>query len=305
MNYVAQLNTYGQQKHVKVQYEEKANGPDHTKTFTARAIVKGQRYPEGVGKTKRDAKENAALKALGMLPHTESSGFSSSPAKIVQRNYQCWLNEHSQKTGVTYKPIESTREGAASAPFCCKYVSTNGESYPEAYGKSKQGAKEEAAQLAYLALGLRSKSCFGVSQDQMRASSVKSTLKTSTAGGRHRSAPTPAIPAAVFSHTPNLAGGKSASTPVPADLNFFNKHKAELETRLSTASVLIQLEKCGILNAVERETVEAERISVSQNHALIVMLNRKGTEAQEKFYDILKEADPFLVKDLEKGFCTS
>ncbi|XP_076141620.1 interferon-induced, double-stranded RNA-activated protein kinase-like [Alosa pseudoharengus] len=292
MNYVAKLNEYGQKEHVKVQYEEKAT-PDHTKAFTVRAIVNGKRYPEGVGKNKREAKENAALKALGMLPHKESNGFSSSPAKIVQPNYQCWLNEHSQKTGVTYKPIEKTRVGAASTPFCCQYVS-NGESYPEGYGESKQKAKEEAAKLAYLAL--RVKVCSGEcglssSQDQKWASSVKST---SAAGGKHsRSAPTPST---VFSHTSN-AGGK--------ELNFFNKHKAELETRLSTTSVLIQLEGCGILNAVERETVEAERISVSQNHALIVMLSRKGERAQEKFYEILKETDPYLVKDLEKGFCTS
>ncbi|XP_041922333.1 interferon-induced, double-stranded RNA-activated protein kinase-like isoform X2 [Alosa sapidissima] len=291
MNYVAKLNEYGQKNHVNVQYEEKAT-PDHTKAFTVRAIVNGKRYPEGVGKNKREAKENAALKALGMLPHKESNGFSSSPAKIVQPNYQCWLNEHSQKTGVTYKPIERTRVGAASTPFCCQYVSTNGESYPEGYGESKQKAKEEAAKLAYLAL--RVTVCYGVWQDQKRASSVESTLKASAAGGKHRrSAPTPAT---VFSHTSN-AGGK--------ELNFFNKHKAELETRLSTTSVLIQLEGCGILNAVERETVEAERISVSQNHALIVMLSRKGERAQEKFYEILKETDPYLVKDLEKGVCTS
>lgn len=37
--------------------------------------MNGKRYPEGVGKTKKEAKENAALKALGMLQHRDSSGF--------------------------------------------------------------------------------------------------------------------------------------------------------------------------------------------------------------------------------------
>lgn len=69
---------------------------------------------------------------------------------------------------------------------------------------------------------------------------------------------------------------------------------------MNTTLLLSKLETCGILNAVERETVEVEKISTSRNHTLIVMLSRKGERAQEKFYEILKETDSYLVKDLEK-----
>ncbi|XP_062395910.1 uncharacterized protein LOC134085142 [Sardina pilchardus] len=84
------------------------------------------------------------------------------------------------------------------------------------------------------------------------------------------------------------------------NLNFFNKHKATLEKRMPILSnVLNQLEAGNVLDAEERETVEAEQISVKRNRALIVMLDRKGEKAQEKFYQILKKTDPHLVEDLE------
>ncbi|XP_062374939.1 interferon-induced, double-stranded RNA-activated protein kinase-like isoform X2 [Sardina pilchardus] len=157
MNYVAKLNEYGQQTRVQVQYEEvDVSGPDHIKTFTVRAIVNGKPYPEGVGKNKREAKENAAQRALENLLLMESSDFNTSttsqtseiPASITQANYQCWLNEHSHKTRVIYKAIESTRVDLVSTPQCCKYVS-NGKSYPEAYASSKKEAREKAAKLVY------------------------------------------------------------------------------------------------------------------------------------------------------------
>ena len=86
---------------------------------------------------------------------------------------------------------------------------------------------------------------------------------------------------------------------ISVDLNFFNKHKAALETRMSIRPILIELEGCGILNDLERETVEVESTSYKQNHALIVLLSRKGPGAQQKFYEILKEKDRYLVEDLE------
>lgn len=86
---------------------------------------------------------------------------------------------------------------------------------------------------------------------------------------------------------------------ISVDLNFFNKHKAALETRMSIRPLLIELEGCGILNDLERETVEVESTSYKQNHALIVLLSKKGSKAQERFYDILKKKDSYLVEDLE------
>ena len=42
------------------EYEIGESGPDHDKSFTAIAILSGQRYPQGVGKSKREAEQAAA-----------------------------------------------------------------------------------------------------------------------------------------------------------------------------------------------------------------------------------------------------
>ena len=42
------------------EYEIGESGPDHDKSFTAIAILNGQRYPQGVGKSKREAEQAAA-----------------------------------------------------------------------------------------------------------------------------------------------------------------------------------------------------------------------------------------------------
>lgn len=42
------------------EYEIGESGPDHDKSFTAIAIVGGERYPQGVGKSKREAEQAAA-----------------------------------------------------------------------------------------------------------------------------------------------------------------------------------------------------------------------------------------------------
>ena len=42
------------------EYEIGESGPDHDKSFTAIAILSGNRYPQGVGKSKREAEQAAA-----------------------------------------------------------------------------------------------------------------------------------------------------------------------------------------------------------------------------------------------------
>ncbi|XP_063048101.1 uncharacterized protein LOC134441640 [Engraulis encrasicolus] len=277
MNCVAKLNEYGQKKGVQVRFEDVnvTAGPDHVTMFTVRATVNGTAY-RGVGRTKKEAKEKAALKALEYLQRTKTSGFQRTSVAPTQPNYLCWLNEHSQKTKCTFTPVESTSAGCISKPQCCKYVSSDGTCYPEAYGKTKKEAKEEAARLVYL-------------KHQVLGSEISHGVVTTP---KNRSAPSP---------IQNL----KTMSPAPSKVNFFQRHRAQLETRLSIRSVLIQLEDCGIVDAVERETVEVEKTSVDKNRALIVLLTRKGERAQEKFYEILKQADPFLVEDLEKRVCMS
>jgi ribonuclease-3 len=49
------------------EYEIGESGPDHDKSFTAVAILSGVRYPQGVGKSKREAEQAAAKLAYEVI----------------------------------------------------------------------------------------------------------------------------------------------------------------------------------------------------------------------------------------------
>ncbi|XP_059215936.1 interferon-induced, double-stranded RNA-activated protein kinase [Centropristis striata] len=155
---VAKLNEYAQRERLELRYEDIGSvGPDHIKTFTLRAVVNGKAYPDGVGKNKKEAKQNAAKNALrGLLeePVTSTENAAETPTapvhqtSIIQPNYICWLNEYGQKTRVNIRAVESTRLGPNSAILCCSFIVGDKE-YPAATGKTKREAKEEAAKLVY------------------------------------------------------------------------------------------------------------------------------------------------------------
>ncbi|XP_048059938.1 interferon-induced, double-stranded RNA-activated protein kinase-like isoform X2 [Megalobrama amblycephala] len=159
-NFISLLNEYQQRTKCTVEYEEGSKeGPDHNKTFTMRAIINGQRYPDGTGKTKKEAKQSAAKNALDGIKithNTESAASSvqniSNNMTISHQNYICWLNEYSQKSKLVFKARETTkRDPGNSTQLCtyvCKYVCGDRE-FPEAYGKNKKEAKEAAASRVY------------------------------------------------------------------------------------------------------------------------------------------------------------
>ncbi|XP_040905187.1 interferon-induced, double-stranded RNA-activated protein kinase [Toxotes jaculatrix] len=157
-NFVAKLNEYAQRTRSVLKYEDVGSvGPDHIKTFTLRAVLNGKVYPDGVGKNKKEAKQDAAKHALrGLLGEpadcTENTAEASTapvhPTTISNINYVCWLNEYGHKNRVLIRPVESTRLGPSNATQCCSFVVGDKE-YPAAYGKTKKEAKEEAAKLVY------------------------------------------------------------------------------------------------------------------------------------------------------------
>ncbi|KAA8583991.1 hypothetical protein FQN60_015199 [Etheostoma spectabile] len=125
--------------------------------FTVRAVLNGKAYPEGVGKNKKEAKQNAAKNALKRLMEepvhpteeaAETPSASAHPTSITQANYNCWLNEYCQKNNLTIRPVESTIPGPKNAIPCCSFV-VDGKTYPAATGKTRKEAKEEAAKLVY------------------------------------------------------------------------------------------------------------------------------------------------------------
>lgn len=155
-NYISLMNEYQQKNPCTVEYEEgSTEGPSHNKTFTMRAIVNGQRFPDGIGKSKKEAKQNAAKNALDGLkssPNVESTTSSVQNISNNMRNYTCWLNEHSQKNRLLFKARETTKMSPVNSTqlyiYVCKFVCGDRE-FPEAYGNNKKEAKEAAASRVY------------------------------------------------------------------------------------------------------------------------------------------------------------
>ena len=83
--------------------------------------------------------------------------------------------------------------------------------------------------------------------------------------------------------------------------DFFGRHKVALERRLPLVlnPILSQLQQREVLNDQEREEVMSKHTSVDRNLVLLTMIQNKGATAQQVFYEVLKEADPYLIKDLE------
>ena len=83
--------------------------------------------------------------------------------------------------------------------------------------------------------------------------------------------------------------------------DFFSKHKVVLESRLPFVldPILSQLQQEKVLNDQEREEVMSKPTSGERNFALLTMIQHKGATAQQVFYEVLKEVDPYLVDNLE------
>ncbi|XP_031428747.1 caspase recruitment domain-containing protein 8-like [Clupea harengus] len=83
--------------------------------------------------------------------------------------------------------------------------------------------------------------------------------------------------------------------------DFFLKHKVALEQRLPSLNpILSKFQERKVLNDQEREEVMSKSTSAERNLVLLTMIQNKGVPAQQVFYKVLKEADPYLVKDLER-----
>ncbi|XP_070772632.1 interferon-induced, double-stranded RNA-activated protein kinase-like [Enoplosus armatus] len=158
VNCVAKLNEYAQRTRSVLTYEDVGSvGPDHIKTFTIRVILNSKAYPDGVGKNKKEAKQNAAKNALKCLeekPVDSTENAAEAPTAPVHQptisdfNYIGWLNEYGHKNRVAIRAVVSSRPGPNYITQCCSFVVGDKE-YPAATGKTKKEAKEEAAKLVY------------------------------------------------------------------------------------------------------------------------------------------------------------
>ncbi|XP_041644950.1 interferon-induced, double-stranded RNA-activated protein kinase-like [Cheilinus undulatus] len=160
-NFVARLNEYAQKNRIQLSYDFLgSDGPDHNKTFSMRAVVDGEPCPQGEGKTKKDAKQDAAKNALACLMEKKNQNTNNSTVNTANTstaaalqsprnlNYICWLNEYGQKNRLSVRAVESTGVGANFATQCCYFVVGDKE-YPAASGATKREAKEKAAKIVH------------------------------------------------------------------------------------------------------------------------------------------------------------
>ncbi|XP_078129318.1 interferon-induced, double-stranded RNA-activated protein kinase-like isoform X2 [Sander vitreus] len=182
---VAKLNEYAQRQRLELKYEDVGSvGPDHIKTFTVRAVLDGKAYPDGVGKNKKEAKQNAAKNALRCLleepidPTGEEkySGTSCKPKEelnlnvldicektkslsvrttgevFTDSNYIGMINSHCQKTKLFHDYILEKKCGPPHNPQFFYKLLIDSKEYPVGEGKSAKEAKQKAAQLAWSSL---------------------------------------------------------------------------------------------------------------------------------------------------------
>ncbi|XP_034008359.1 interferon-induced, double-stranded RNA-activated protein kinase-like [Trematomus bernacchii] len=178
---VSRLNEYAQKKKFLLQYEDLGfGGPNRDKQFTQRVVLNGKVYPEGVGKTKKEAKQDAAKNALRDLSECthQTAVENYNPAQQKQepnQNYSDICNktrslsvnsqdnssEHNfiglvdhycQKKNHHYTFIEDKRLGPAHEPQYSYKLTINGKKYPVAEGRTKKEAKQNAAKLAWFDL---------------------------------------------------------------------------------------------------------------------------------------------------------
>ncbi|XP_061602187.1 interferon-induced, double-stranded RNA-activated protein kinase-like [Cololabis saira] len=154
-NDISKLHEHAQKCNLVLKWDYfGSEGPDHIKTFIWKAVLDGKSYPQGVGKTKQEAKLKAAQNAMKCLYEDDNQDKSehakepSASVSCANVNFICWLNQYGQKKGLTVKPVESIRLGKSGAPYWCKFVVGDKE-YPEVSGKNKREAKEQAAKLVY------------------------------------------------------------------------------------------------------------------------------------------------------------
>ena len=62
-----------------VEYSVQQEGPEHAKTFTAQVFVDGVEHGSGVGRTKKDAEQQAAAQAWQALRDRHGDGLSTAP----------------------------------------------------------------------------------------------------------------------------------------------------------------------------------------------------------------------------------
>uniref|UniRef100_A0A8C0IDJ4 Uncharacterized protein n=1 Tax=Bubo bubo TaxID=30461 RepID=A0A8C0IDJ4_BUBBB len=83
---------------------------------------------------------------------------------------------------------------------------------------------------------------------------------------------------------------------------FMKKHKTKLCSRMMQLStILLHLRDANVINSDEEEEVNGQETRQRKNQVLLELAERKGVEAQEQLYQVLRMKDPYLISDLENS----
>ncbi|KAA8583988.1 hypothetical protein FQN60_015196 [Etheostoma spectabile] len=263
---VAKLNEYAQRQRLELKYEDVGSvGPDHIKTFTLRAVLNGKAYPDGVGKNKKEAKQNAARNALTCLleepidpeelnqnvldicEKTKSLSLRTTGEVLTDTNYIGMINIYCQRTKLSHDYILEKQCGPPHNPQFFYKLLINNKEYPVGEGKSAKEAKQKAAQLALSALQEQTdwdskvSFCPAVSEDSApaRLSTPPSTPNSHDA--KSKSVPSSPRDSAVFSNSLNPPKDKIKSPDVKPKIkiaaNFPNAYKNRKEDIMVNSNV--------------------------------------------------------------------
>uniref|UniRef100_A0A3Q4N2V2 non-specific serine/threonine protein kinase n=1 Tax=Neolamprologus brichardi TaxID=32507 RepID=A0A3Q4N2V2_NEOBR len=157
VNYIGKLNEYANTRKSEVSYEDVgSDGPPHDKVFYLRAVIDGKAYPSGEGKTKKEAKQNAAknaLESLSQLGHQDSVESVRYCLILVERNEKpTWANCLSDVFLVILTEKQCSRSFSSNGLYFLYKLKIDNKEYPVGEGNSIKKAQQKAAELAWSAL---------------------------------------------------------------------------------------------------------------------------------------------------------
>ncbi|MEQ2186199.1 hypothetical protein GOODEAATRI_026264, partial [Goodea atripinnis] len=128
-NAISKLFIYAKDHGLIPRFEDLGDeGADHMKLFTQRVVLGDKTYPNGVGNTKKKAKEVAAQNALVCLNQDKNTEvLNKNEADIFAKqklednsapkeNYFALINEYCQRKGLRQNYIEVERRGPPHNP---------------------------------------------------------------------------------------------------------------------------------------------------------------------------------------------
>ncbi|XP_074065816.1 interferon-induced, double-stranded RNA-activated protein kinase isoform X2 [Macrotis lagotis] len=156
----AELYKYCQKRKLQVDYKQISEiGPSHNLEFTFKAVIGDREFPEGKGRSKKEAKNNAASLALDILENEDVifslSSVSLQPSEVSEANmpstinYIALLNDYTQKKRLSLTWDTETKFVHSTSPsFFCK-CKVGDKFYDGGKGSTKKEAKQSAAKNAY------------------------------------------------------------------------------------------------------------------------------------------------------------